>query len=58
MMRLSKIEQRAIVAKFINKVKPKVEKVIGRTYKEILAENKVLKEENERLKKKLEEKDS
>ena len=57
-MQLSKIEQRAIVAKFIDKVKPKVEKVIGRTYKEILAENKVLKEENERLKKKLEEKDS
>lgn len=49
-MRLSAIEQRAIVSKFIDKVKPRIEKVIGRKYKELLDENKQLKEENERLK--------
>ena len=49
-MNITELNTRAIVAKIIDKYKSKIEEHLGRTYKEILAENKQLKEENERLK--------
>ena len=49
-MRIPEIEKRAIIARYLEKIKPKFKEVIGRKYKELLDENKALKEENERLK--------
>ena len=39
-----------VITKIVEKNKSKIEEIVGRKYKEILDENKQLKEENERLK--------